>query len=175
MVKRKVSTLFIAVILIFVSVTGLYAEEKQTILFHLKTGLKHDDAQLCVAYNEIWAALKEGFKVEVLIDAGAVSTYKIGWFGKDKFEGYKIPKSLKEQLSKQFEVSIEKIPATYGEYLKLLKEEGANFYINGAMLVVAGIEEKFGTLENISTKFFKPVTLKEMIRLRTTADFYMVY
>ncbi len=29
----------------------------ERILFHLKIGLKQDDAQLCVAYNEIWAAL----------------------------------------------------------------------------------------------------------------------
>lgn len=173
--RKKIITLFVIVVLIAVTKTNIKAEENGTILFHLKTSLKHDDAQLCVAYNVIWAALKEGLNVDVLIDADAVNTYKIGWKGKDKFEGYKLPKNLKAQLSKQFEVPIDKIPNTYGEFLQLLKDEGANFYINGTMLVVAGIEKEFGSTENISAKFFTPVRLQEMVLLRADADMYMVY
>jgi hypothetical protein len=41
------------------------AKEKETFLIHLKTSLDHDDAQICVAYNMIWAALAEGFAVKV--------------------------------------------------------------------------------------------------------------
>lgn len=174
MLQKKIPVLFVVAILFLTSVAELKAGEN-SILFHLKTGLKHDDAQLCVAYNEIWAALLEGLKVDVLIDAGAVNTYKIGWRGKDKFEKYKLPQNLKEQLAKQFEISIDKIPATYGDYLQLLKNEGATFYINGAMLVVAGIEKNMGELKNISAKFFKPISLKEMLRLRAGAELYVVY
>ncbi len=46
-------------------------------LFHLKTRLKHNDAQLFVAYNEIWAALDAGLKINEFINADAVKTYKI--------------------------------------------------------------------------------------------------
>jgi hypothetical protein len=42
---------------------------------HLKTSLKHDDAQICVAYNAIWAALEEGLEVNVLVDADAYFVY----------------------------------------------------------------------------------------------------
>jgi len=59
------------------------ATESNAILFHLKTSLKHDDAQICVAYNEIWAALAEGLSVKVLVDADAINTFKKGWRGKD--------------------------------------------------------------------------------------------
>jgi hypothetical protein len=50
---------------------GQTVEAEETFLLHLKTGLKKDDAQICVAYNVIWAGLEEGYKVKVLVDAGA--------------------------------------------------------------------------------------------------------
>jgi hypothetical protein len=71
------------------------AEDKETYLIHLKTSLKKDDAQICVAYNVMWAALEEGFKVKVLVDADAINTYKMGWRGKDDIEGYEIPENLR--------------------------------------------------------------------------------
>jgi len=85
-------------------VTSFAAEQGKTFLVHLKTGLKKDDAQICVAYNVIWAALKKGHTVKVLVDADAINTYKIGWGGKDDIEEYKIPENLRVALSKQFEV-----------------------------------------------------------------------
>jgi len=144
-------------------------------LFHLKTSLKHNDAQLCVAYNEIWAALDAGLNVNVLIDADAVNTYKIGWLGKDEFEGYKMPDNLRQLLSDTFEKPLDKIPHTYGEYLSQLEKMGVKFHINSGMLMVADIEEKTGTIENIGPKFFKPISLKDMLQLRLKANYYTVY
>jgi len=160
--------------LLLLSSMSLWASE-ETMLFHLKTSLKHNDAQLCVAYNEIWAALDAGLKVNVLIDADAVNTYKIGWFGKDGFEGYKMPENLKQLLADTFKKPIEQIPVTYGEYLIKLEKMGAKFYINSGMLVVAGIEKQMGTVDNIGPKFFKPISLKEMMQLRISANYYTVY
>ncbi len=153
----------------------VWAQRGDNLLVHIKTSLSEDDAQICVAYNMIWAALAEGKRVSVLIDASAVNTYKKGWRGKDGLEAYKLPKTLKHELSGQLGLDKEKVPATYGEYLTLLHEKGAKFYINGAMLVVSGISSEFGDLSKISVDFFEPVNLKEMLRLFEDADTILAY
>lgn len=151
------------------------AAEPKSLLIHLKTSLTHDDAQICVAYNAIWAALEEKHKVKVLIDADAVNTYKVGLFGKDDIEEYKLPEAMRQTLARQFNVPLEKVPKVYREYLTMLREKGAEFYINEEMLITAGIAKGPGDLARISAKFFKPVTMPELLRLRTAADFYLVY
>ncbi|NOY53923.1 MAG: hypothetical protein GXP58_09945 [Deltaproteobacteria bacterium] len=151
------------------------ASGAERILFHIKTDLAKDDAQICVAYNMIREALREGKEVSVLIDASAVNTYKRGWLGHDALEGYKLPENLRAEIARQTGVGIGKVPATYGAYLTLLHDEGARFYINGGMLVVAGISEKFGDLSKLSVDFFKPVTFKEMLHLFGEADRVVVY
>lgn len=173
--KKTVIALFTTLLLASAS-TGLYAVESKTMLFHLKTSLKHDDAQICVAYNEIWAALAEGLKVKVLVDADAINTFKIGWRGEDDIEGYKIPENLRQVLAEQFtNNNLDDTPKSYGDFLNMLHDKGAEFYVNSSFLVVAKIEEQLGTVNNLSAKFFKPIGLKEMLRLRTGADYYMVY
>ncbi len=166
--------IWISVVFVAVSLQ-VSAAEGGSVLFHLKTDLAKDDAQICVAYNVIWGALREGKKVSVLIDASAVNTYKQGWTGKDDLEGYKLPESLRQEIARQFGIGIDKVPATYGAYLTLLHDQGAQFYINGGMLVVAGISESFGDLSKISAKFFKPVPFKEMLHLFESADRIVVY
>ena len=174
--KTQISVTFALCLMFTLPLLAMATDAPGTMLFHLKTSLKRDDAQICVAYNAIWAALEVGMKVNVLIDADAVNTYKVGWLrGKDDIEDYKLPDNLRERLSKEFEVSLDLVPKTYGEYLKLLHEKGAAFFINGDMLVVAKISKRFGDLEKISAKFFKPATVKEMIKMRTEAEYYMVY
>ena len=174
MIKR--SHLFGLLFFVIVSSgTTVFAKETPTILFHLKTSLDHDDAQICVAYNEIWAALEEGLKVNVLVDADATNTFKVGLFGKDDIQDYKLPERLRKGLATEFEISLEEVPETYGIFLEMLHQKGATFYINSAFLVLAKIEDRMGTVENLSAKFFKPITLREMLRLRTQADYYMAY
>jgi hypothetical protein len=147
----------------------------EVFLVHLKTSLKKDDAQICVAYNIMWAALEAGKTVKVLIDADAINTFKVGWKGKDDIEGYKIPENLRRALSDQFKVGLENIPGTYGDFLVMLKDKGVQFYINAGFLIVSKIGTPDDLLGKVSAKFFKPVTLKEMVQLRTEATYYMAY
>ncbi len=168
------SLLAFTVALIVPPVSAFGAEPK-TFLVHLKTSLKKDDAQICVAYNVIWAALEEGFNVKVLVDADAINTFKIGWFGKDDIEKFKIPEKLRKELAEQLSVPIKEVPGTYGEFLKMLHEKGAEFYINTGFLIVSKIGTPGNPLEKVSAKFFIPVTLKEMVRMRADADHYIVY
>ena len=96
---------------LFVSLSSFaFANQPGVILFHLKTSLDHDDAQICVAYNEIWAALDEGLAVNVLVDADATNTFKIGLFGKDDIQDYKLPERLRKGLAGQFQVPLNKVP-----------------------------------------------------------------
>ena len=173
---KKAYMLLIGIcVTMFVPFLSVAADEQETFLVHLKTGLKSDDAQICVAYNIMWAALEEGKKVQVLVDADAINTYKIGWGGKDDIQDYVIPENLRKALSGQFGVSLDAVPDTYGDLLKMLHERGVEFYINTAFLVVSKIGTPDDPLKKISGKFFRPVTLKEMVRLRTAADYYMAY
>lgn len=150
-------------------------ETRETLLVHLKTGLKHDDAQICVAYNVIWAALDAGLDVDVFVDADAVNTFKQGWRGKDSIEGFPLPERLRKTLAEQFNVDITDVPQSYGDFLDMLHKKGARFYINSTFLVLAKIEGSLGAVENISAEFFKPITIKQMLALRIRADYYMVY
>ena len=173
-------TLLIFSLLLFTAVliappVPAYGGESETFLVHLKTSLKKDDAQICVAYNVIWAALEEGFDVKVLVDADAINTFKVGWFGKDDIEKYRIPERLRKELAEQFSVPLEKVPGTYGEFLNFLHGKGAEFYINTGFLIVSKIGTPEDPLEKVSAKFFTPVTLKEMVRMRADADHYIVY
>jgi len=154
---------------------SLSVADQETFLVHLKTSLKKDDAQICVSYNVIWAALEEGYTVKVLVDADAINTFKIGWRGKDDIEKYKIPERLRVALAKQFSVSLDTVPKTYGEFLILLHDKGAEFYINSGFLIVSNIGTPDDLLGKVSAKFFKPVTIPEMVQLRAEADHYMAY
>ncbi len=58
---KRLLILMIAFIFLFVTpISSLAAGDKEVFLVHLKTSLKKDDAQICVAYNIMWAALEEG-------------------------------------------------------------------------------------------------------------------
>ncbi len=176
--KKHNSSNWIWILMIFASLISPLSAfgSGETILFHLKTSLDHDDAQLCVAYNVIMAALEEGMNVHVLIDAGAVNTYKKKWLSeKDDFQDFKLPERLRKRLSEEFKVSLAEVPKSYGEYLDMLHKKGAKFYINGEMLVVSKISESFGDMRQIPTKFFNPITVREMVKLRQRAKLYMVY
>jgi len=172
--KKLIGTCIVLSLMLFLPLLSM-AEEEETFLVHLKTSLDRDDAQICVAYNIMWAALEEGFKVKVLIDADAINTYKVGWDGKDDIEEFKIPENLIQALSKQFTVPIEDVPKTYGEYLFMLRDRGVEFYINTGFLIVSKIGTPENLLKKISAKFFKPVTLKEMVKMRKEAKYFMVY
>lgn len=147
----------------------------EIILIHLKTGLKLDDAQICVAYNQIWAAAVSGRRVQVLVDGSAVETYKKGRLGRNKFDAYKIPGNLKNILSEEFNVPLDKVPQTYGEYTRMLHQKGVEFFVNSEMLVTYGIEKEYGKAENLAMDFFKPVGIIGSLNLVRAANTYLVY
>ena len=77
---KKFLILMTAIIFLFATSFSSMADPgKEIFLVHLKTSLNKDDAQICVAYNIIWAALEEGKTVKVLIDADAINTFKIDY------------------------------------------------------------------------------------------------
>lgn len=164
----KKKCLILSAAFVFLAASLATASEEKTILFHLKTGLKHDDAQICVAYNMIWASLEEGLKVEVLIDADSLNTFETGWRGKDSIEDFPLPERLRQSLSEEFGVDLNEVPEDYGTFLKMLNKKGADFFVNSTFLTLAKIKE-------VSADFLTPVTLKEMVELRKKADFYMAY
>ena len=172
---KQIKIVAIILFLILAPCSLSFAGSEETFLVHLKTSLKKDDAQICVAYNMIWAALKKGYKVNVLVDADAINTFKKGWRGKDDIENYDIPESLRKEMASQFNITLNNTPETYGNYLKLLKNEGAEFYVNKAYLIVAKIGTPDDPLSKVSMKFFKPITLQEMVDIRTSATYYMAY
>lgn len=168
--------IFIVLIAIVGSAIAQNMPEKDRLFVHLKTGLKHDDAQICVAYNVIWAALHSNMAVDVLVDADAINTFKIGTFSsKDSIQGYKIPDNLRQAMSRQFSVPIDQVPLTYGDYLAKLSKMGAKFYINKGFLIVSKIapepDKDLGKISDYAARIFKPVTLMEMIELRKKALF----
>ena len=65
----------------------------------------------------MWAALEEDYKVQVLVDADAINTFKVGWKGKDDIEEYKIPENLRQALATQFKVNLDQVSKTYGDFL----------------------------------------------------------
>ena len=95
--------------------------------------------------------------------------------GKDDIEEYKIPQNLRKAISTQFQVSLAKVPKTYGDFIIMLKDKGVDFYINSGFLIVSKIGTPEKLLDKVSAKFFKPVTLKEMVQLRVSAKYYMAY
>ena len=156
--------------------TAIAAEGARTILIHIKTGLKQDNAQIPVAYNQIWAALAEGLNVRVLVDASAVETYMKGEAnGWEDLEEHQLPESLRQIVAKDFRVQVAEVPRTYGAYLRMLQDKGAKFYVNSEMLVAAKIKAALGKTESLGPTFFTPVGPRQMLGLRREADLYMAY
>jgi len=177
--KKSLMTLIFALFLPL-QLMAAQGEQSGRLFVHLKTSLKQDDAQICVAYNMIWAALKQGLAVDVVVDADGINTFKTGWFSdNDSIQDYKIPENLRTALSAQLDVPLNQIPETYGDYLIKLHKEGARFYVNKGFLIVAGIapepDKDMGKIADYAKKIFKPVSLKEMLNLRRQADFDYTY
>lgn len=144
------------------------------VLVHLKTGFKQDDNQPCVAFDVAFAALKEGAKVEMLFDAGAVVDLKI-WQGKPTSLAYELPEKLKRILASEYKSSsAQDFPRTYEDFLRWLHAHGAEVTFNGAMAHLTSLSNGVhdaGQLDPIA----KPLSLSEMLQHRARADIYWVY
>ncbi|MEI6856249.1 hypothetical protein [Psychrilyobacter sp.] len=168
--KKIMSYILIFIFLFSVS----FAQEKYVV--HIKTDLSKDDAQICVAYNVILSALNKRYAVSAIIDASAVNTYKKKTFRNyDSIERYKIPERLRVELYNQFNLKKENVPETYGEFLDLLIEKGANFYVNSTMIVLAKVSENFNDNNSLSNPNFKIITVDDIVDIVKNSDHYIVY
>ncbi len=144
------------------------------VLVHLKTGFNQDDNQPCVAFNVAFAALKQGAKVEMLFDAGAVVDLKV-WQGKPTSLAYELPDKLKDILVQQYKTPAKKdFPRTYQEFLRWLHRQGVEITFNGSLAQLTNLSNGIhdvGQLEPIA----KPLSLDEMLQHRARADVYLVY
>ncbi|GAB4252266.1 hypothetical protein [Deferrisoma sp.] len=146
---------------------------ENTFLIHAKTSLKLDDAQICAVPNVAWAALQKGYRVVILFDASGVTAIKKGGlFGGDRtpLDKAELPERERRSLSEQLGVPLERVPADYGAYVRLLKEKyGVELYANRTMMLLYKIPE-----DRIDPAV-KPVGLAEMIRLFEGANVYVAY
>lgn len=144
------------------------------VLVHLKTGFKQDDNQPCVAFDVALAAVKQGAKVEMFFDAGAVVDLKI-WQGKPTSLAYELPEKLRDILVAEYKTPSKKdFPHTYQEFLRWLHQQGVEVTFNGTMAQLTSLSNGIhdvGQLEPIA----KPLSLAEMLQHRARADIYLVY
>jgi predicted peroxiredoxin len=144
------------------------------VLIHLKTGFKQDDNQPCVAFDMALAALKQGAKVEMFFDAGAVVDLKI-WQGKPTSLAYEVPKRLKDILTAEYKTLAKRgFPKTYQDFLRWLNGQGVEVTFNGTMAQLTSLSNgvhDVGQLEPVA----KPLSLAEILQHRARADFYLVY
>ena len=151
---------------------GSSSQKVQTFLFHVKTSLDKDDAQICVVPNVAWAALNKGHEVILMFDGSAVTSVKKGGFWdstKTDMDRAKLPEREREALAQQFDYPLEQIPHNYGEYLGFLKKLGVKLYINRTMMLLYKIEP-----EEIDSNL-DPIELTKMIELMEHADVYAAY
>ena len=157
-----------------VAMAALGALAGKRVLVHLKTGFKQDDNQPCVAFDVALAAVKQGAKVEMFFDAGAVVDLKI-WQGKPTSLSYELPEKLKDILAAEFKTpSRKEFPKTYQEFLRWLHRQGVEVTFNGTMAQLTSLSNGIhdvGQLEPIA----KPLSLAEMLQHRARADVYLVY
>lgn len=146
----------------------------ETVLFHVKTALDKDDAQICAAPNVALAFRELGDSVILLFDASAVTSLtqgrgKMNWGNRTPMEKAALPERERQSLSEQLNIPIEKIPRNYGDYLDFLKQRGAKIYVNTTMLTLYKIDLK--TVDAVA----EPADLHTMIRLFKEADRIVVY
>jgi hypothetical protein len=152
------------------------AQSPTPLVLHVKTALREDDAQICVAPNLAWAALSEGRPVKMVFDASAVQSIAkdYGWRGKlgagsSAMDRANLPDREREALAEQLGVPLDTVPADYGAYLRFLRERGAQIYYNRSMTVLFDIDA-----DKIDSAV-APLDIKELLHALTGAGDYLVY
>lgn len=150
--------------------------EAQPFLFHVKTSLGVDDAQICAVPNVAWAALEAGSPVTLLFDGSAVTSVARGrgwrgWLGSTTtaMDRASLPERERRSLAEQFGVPLETVPKDYGAYLRFLKEKGVSIYYNTTMALLYQIDP-----EDIDPAL-TPLGLKDMVELLSKPAVYLVY
>lgn len=150
------------------------AHQGKTILLHMKSGLKPDDTQPCVAFNMAAGLVRSGYKVSILIDARAAADFVAEDPSKSKWGGYKLPEAMKQALGAELNIPAEQMPSTYLDYLKWMSDQGAQVYMNATMNVLNKTATKLRTQPKVPP-FIKPLTFPEMAKLVAESDKYIAY
>lgn len=159
-------------------VLGTHQASAANILIHMKTSFAPDDAQVCAVPNVVWAAVKAGHKVTILVDASAVTsvTKGFGWFrgvmGSETtaLDRAGLPERERQSLSEQMGVPLDQIPHTYGEYFDFLKNKlSVEIYGNQTMMLLYKIDPA-----RVASSV-TPIPLEKMVRLFEVADRTIVY
>ena len=146
------------------------------VVFHVKTALSVDDAQICVVPNVAWAALAEDRPVTIVFDGSAVTSVAKGygwrgWFGIDStaMERAELPERERGALAEQFGVTLDEVPHDYGAYLDFIKEKGAKIYYNTTMALLYQIDP-----EQIDDAL-ELLDLQPLLEILTADADYLVY
>ncbi len=148
------------------------------VLIHMNTSLAEDDAHICAVPNVAWAAVKDGHRVTILVDASAVTsaTKGFGWFrsliGSDSiaWDRAGFPERERQSLSEQMGVPLEPIPHDSGEYFDFLKDKlGVEISGNRTMMLLYNIDPA-----RVAAAV-TPIPLDRMVQLFSEADRVIVY
>jgi hypothetical protein len=152
------------------------AAAERPLVFHVKTALSVDVAQICVVPNVAWAALAEGRPVTIVFDGSAVTSVARGygwrgWLGIDStaMERAGLPERERRSLAEQFDLPLEEVPEDYGEYLRFIKEKGAEIYYNTTMALLYEIDPE--QIDNA----LEPLELQALLQVLTADADYLVY
>jgi hypothetical protein len=172
---RRNTILALALLALLPAASTATAAERP-LVFHVKTALSIDDAQICVVPNVAWAALAEGRPVTIVFDGSAVTSVARGygwrgWLGIDStaMERAEVPERERLSLAEQFGVPLEEVPHDYGAYLHFIKEKGAEIYYNTTMALLYQIDP-----ERIDDAL-EPLELQPLLRVLTADADYLVY
>lgn len=154
----------------------MVSQRQTPIVLHVKTALREDDAQICVAPNLAWAALVEGRPVTMVFHASAVQSIAkgygwTGWMnsGQTAMDRAALPDRERKSLAEQMGADESEAPHDYGDYLRVLKEKGVRLYYNRTMISLYNIKP-----EQID-EAVEPLDLRELLKVLTTDGNYLVY
>jgi len=153
----------------------LYGQTGKKVLIHMQSNIKKDDGPPCVAFNMALAALRAGYRVEILFDVEA--SYNIKVFagdGKTDYQRYEVPNDLRQLIRDQYPDFPLKRIRTYQDFLAVYHEMGATITMNGTWNALTQIERTIKGKENI-IKIAEPLTLDEMMAHIAAADIYLAY
>lgn len=150
------------------------AHQGKTVLVHMKSGLKPDDSQPCVAFNMAAGLVRSGYKVSILIDARANADFLANEPAESKWGKYKLPESEKQALAAELNVPADQMPSTYLDYLKWIAAQGASIYMNSTMNLLNGTATKLQTQPKVPS-FIKLLTMPEMAKLVAESEKYIAY
>lgn len=167
------SSLVIVVAVIGLTLSTSVPAGAESLLFHVKTSLAEDDAQICVAPNVALAALESGDTVTLLFDGSAVTSITKGWgwftFGDTTpMDKAGMPERERVSLAEQFDIPLSEIPHDYGAYLRFIEERGARVLVNRTMLTLYNIDPS-------DVIIARAIELKDMLALFKEADHVLVY